>query len=266
MSEFLSALNLPGRIDGIDVSSVQASIDWAKVAAAGFRFAIVKVSEGVGYCDPRALENLRGARAHGLRTMVYPFARPSQEKAREQAARLWECVGDEMPCRLTLDLETKPDGWSPEQIIAYGEEFADELEALGGRPPALYSFESYLISLGKGLINSRLARCPLWIARYRSVTKAWAPGPLDRPFVMMPWKDWTLWQYSGNGGFRVPGVPGDCDRNLFNGDEAAFRRFCGLVDPDAPTVRDVPDPDSTRIVHPTIDFPPRDVKMPGDDS
>lgn len=57
----LEALRRPGFVDGIDVSAVQGAIDWPKVAAAGFRFAFVKVSEGVLYCDPRALANMAAA-------------------------------------------------------------------------------------------------------------------------------------------------------------------------------------------------------------
>ncbi len=55
---------------------------------------------------------------------------------------------------------------------------------------------------------------------------------------------WDVWQYSGNGGYRVPGIVGDCDRNLFRGDEAALQKWFGLTgegEPEAAIVRpDVP--------------------------
>ena len=52
-------------------------------------------------------------------------------------------------------------------------------------------------------IPDALARCPLWIAHYRSTKTPWIPPPGFRPFVPPPWTDWTIHQYSGNGGFRL---------------------------------------------------------------
>lgn len=237
----LGALRHPYRLDGIDVSAVQGAIDWRRVAEAGFRFVIVKVSEGTRYCDPRALEHIEGARAAGLRTSVYAFLRPSQGRPVEQVERLWECLGDTMPAfRPVLDLEGAPDSMSGQDICAFGDACADAVEALFGRSPFLYTYPSFAHDrLGPALARSRLGRCPLWMASYYSTKTPWAPTPLMKPPVPQPWPTWTIWQYSGDGGYRVPGVPGDCDRNLFNGDEAAFRRACGLVDPDAETRPDV---------------------------
>ena len=36
-----------------------------------------------------------------------------------------------------------------------------------------------------------------------------------------------MWQYSGNGGYRVPGIPMDCDRNLFRGNITDLRNLFG---------------------------------------
>jgi len=71
-----------------------------------------------------------------------------------------------------------------------------------------------------------LARAyPLWLAQYRSVTSPWAPSSeADMPRGY-PWK---VLQYSGDHGFRVPGIPVDCDRNLFKGSEEDLRDWFGL--------------------------------------
>jgi hypothetical protein len=63
-------------------------------------------------------------------------------------------------------------------------------------------------------------------------------------FPNPPFDRWTKWQYSGDGGYRVRGILGDCDRDLFNGDLSAFRAYMGLPDggtgePDAPIVHPV---------------------------
>ena len=248
----LAALRRPGFLDGIDVSAVQGAIDWPAVAEAGFRFAVIKASEGANYCDPRALQNLAGARAAGLRTGVYMFARVSQGDAEAQAERLWTCIGDTMPSfRLVLDLESAPAGTPGTDVVRLGEALSEALERRFGRAPILYSYPSFLRSLGPALAPSTLARCPLWIAQYSSTTTPWAPDEGAQPAVQAPWTDWAIWQYSGNGGYRVPGVPGDCDRNLFKGDEAALADFCGEpgpdeLEPDAAIIHPLPfadDPD-----------------------
>jgi len=245
LAPVMSALAQPGRVDFIDVSQVQASIDFAAVKAAGFEAVIVKASEGLAYCDPRAEENLARARDAGLLTAVYAFARPSQGKPREQARKLWDCLGSLAPGRLVLDLETRPDGWSNEQVVGFAEEYSDEQRILdGGSSPWVYSYVSFLMALGPALTRSGLGECPLWVAQYRSTTTPWAPSATQQPNVLVPWRDWAAWQYSGNGGYRVPGVPGDCDRNVFNGTLADLRRAFGLP-LEAP-------PDAVRVIHPPV--------------
>lgn len=238
----LEALRQPGRVDGIDVSAIQGKIDYDRVAAAGFRFVVAKVAEGVGYCDPRGAANLAAARATGLYALAYSFARPSQGRAREQVRKLWDCMGDTMVHRAVLDLEGAPDAMSPAEIVAFGEEWIDEWAAHSGLRPMFYSYPSFINERMRGAVERSevIAACPLWIAQYRSTTVAWAPSAVQQPGVPKPWKRWDMWQYSGNGGYRVPGVAVDCDRNLFNGDERALRDFLGLPDPSAdsePTLR-----------------------------
>ena len=41
------------RVYGIDVSYYQGNIDWGKVRAAGKQFAIIRVSDGTGFRDPK---------------------------------------------------------------------------------------------------------------------------------------------------------------------------------------------------------------------
>jgi lysozyme len=245
-TQYMPALGQPGRTDFIDISQVQASVDFKKVAAAGFRAVVAKASEGLRYCDPLIQSHLAHARDAGMLTAVYGFARPSHGNPREQARKLWDCVGDVAPGRLVLDLETWPDGWDGRQVLDFAETYADEQRKLdGGSAPWVYSYVSFLMRLGPALINSSLLDCPLWIAHYRSTTTPWAPSAIQQPIVPMPWSTWTAFQYSGNGGYRVPGVAGDCDRNLFHGDEAALRRAFGMTGRSEPPAA---------IVHPRVPF------------
>ena len=67
---------------------------------------------------------------------------------------------------------------------------------------------------------------PKWIAQYRSVTAPWAPTA-EQVAVKLT-GEVELWQYSGNSGYRVDGIPVDVDRNVFRGDESALRAWFGL--------------------------------------
>jgi hypothetical protein len=58
---------------------------------------------------------------------------------------------------------------------------------------------------------------------YRSTTTPWLPPKGYAPWTPQPWTRWTKHQYSGNGGYRVRGIVGDCDRDIFNGDLDAFK-------------------------------------------
>ena len=257
----LDALRYPNTCDGIDVSAVQTIGNASMVAYAGFQFAFVKASEGTGYMDPRRLDHLKKLRDAGLLCSVYGFCRPSQGNPREQAKRLYEAMGDTFECRTVIDLESAPDVWTAAQLVAFGEEFADEIASWGIAQPILYTYPSFAQKMQPALgASTRLAMCPLWIAQYRSVTEAWVPPIGAKPIVPKPWANWSIWQYSGNGGFRVPGIIGDCDRNLFQGDFAALRRFFGRVDPDAET--------APQLVHPrlfTVDENPRPIAIDEDD-
>lgn len=248
----LAALGHPGRVDGIDVSQVQGLIDWQRVAGAGFRFAVVKASEGRSYCDPRAAANLAGARAAGLVAMVYGFARPSQGEPADQARQLWECSGDVMPARAALDLEGAPDDWTADRIIAFAESFAAAWRTYSALEAIVYTYPYFAGQRCAPALarSARLKTCPLWIASYHSTSAPWAPSAVQTPPVPAPWSTWAMWQYSGDGGYRVPGVPGDCDRDLFLGSETELRAFCGW--PDADTAPEI------AVVHPSVPLPRHD--------
>src|SRR5262245_38799707 len=103
-------------LKGLDVSSCQGVIDWAKVPAE-YRYVFVKASEGELGRDPTRLRNLAGVRATGRHAFVYHFLRTSQDPEK-QAENLWIAVGDTMPGLVMLDFETIADGLLPSEAVA----------------------------------------------------------------------------------------------------------------------------------------------------
>lgn len=223
----VGALRLPGYVDGIDVSSVQRIEDPAAVYAAGFRFAIVKCAEGLTGRDPAYRRHVDALQGAGLHVGAYAYARVSQGDPAAQARHAYDCATDDgrHVVRLVLDLESAPAEWSAAQLVAFASEWLEEARRFGCLP-VLYSYTSFLARMGPAA--HVLARAyPLWLAQYRSVTAPWAPASeADMPRAY----PWALWQYSGDKGHRVPGIAGDCDRNLFRGNEAELRDFFGLAE------------------------------------
>lgn len=214
---------------GIDVSSVQGKVDWQAVKDFGITFAIAKVSEA-GYQDPAGIKNLEGANAVGILNGAYAFLRPSLGSPEAQAKKLWDSIGSQMTCLPpTLDLENAPDSMTPTQIVEFFLAAADAVESYFGRPPMCYSypwFETGRVLPGiSGANAARLARCPLWQADY---SKGELPAEGSSPFIPKIWDSWTLWQTAGDKSSKVPGIAGAVDHDVFHGDIAALRAFCGL--------------------------------------
>lgn len=218
------ALALPGRVDIVDVSQFQAGVDYAKVAAAGFRGAIVRAAWGTAI-DAAAAGHMARFRAEGLIVGVYGAARPELKNPRDQARALLRGMG-ETYTRAFLDLETRG-GLSNAELIDFAEQYCDEVDKEGALSCGFYDYPDHELHLQPELAASSLGGRPLWQAFYGGA-QPWAPSPDEMPHVSLPWHAATLWQYGGDTGYRVPGVPGACDRSLFLGDEAAFRAFFGL--------------------------------------
>lgn len=220
------ALGLPGRVDAIDVSEFQRNVDYDAVAAAGFRLAIVRATWGT-YIDEMSAVHLAHFRAAGLFVAVYGAARPEKGDPRGQARALVDAMGPTYT-RAFLDLETRG-GLTNAQLIDFAEQFCAEVDAAGALACGFYDYPDHEKHLQPELASSSLGGRPLWQAYYGGA-QPWAPAPGEVPRVPLPWHAATLWQYGGDTGYRVPGVPGACDRSLFMGDEASLREWFGLPD------------------------------------
>lgn len=227
MTTTLPALRLPGYVDGIDVSAVQRIADPQAVYDAGFRFALVKAAEGLRGRDPAYRRHVDALSGAGLHVGAYAYARVSQGAPAAQARHAYDAATDDgrHVVRLVLDLESAPAETTSGALFDFAVDWLEEARR-AGCAPVLYSYTSFLAARFSTADRATLlAAAPLWLAQYRSVTTPWAPASeADMPKGY----DWQLWQYSGDGGHPVPGIVGDCDRNLFRGDEAALRGFFGL--------------------------------------
>ena len=181
-------MNLPG----IDVSGWQhpngEPINWAKVRAAGKRFAWIKASQGLDYTSPYLAEDALEAHAAGVLVGAYHYAAPGTGTPAEQAQYLLRvCHGLFLPLGYALDLETQGT-LQIHELAGWAEAFLGELKA-AGVPRVLYTLPSW--------ITPYLYGAP-WGAEW------WLPDN-EIPAGIAP----TFLQALGAG--QVDGVPDDVD-------------------------------------------------------
>ena len=118
---------------GLDVAGYQhpvtvqhphgAPINWQQVAAASYRFAAVKGSEGNYYVNPWARTDLAEAKSAGLDVTPYHFAIPNVSSGPQQAAYAVQHSGYQPGAQtlpLTLDIEYDPYSSSDGTNECYG--------------------------------------------------------------------------------------------------------------------------------------------------
>lgn len=233
-------------IKGIDVSVFQGLIRWHEVPA-DVEFVITRVGVVEAGVDANWKTNVRGCRDTGRIWSAYDFLDPKYP-VRRQIENLWRALGDENPAiPIALDVEAWAPGLTAQQIVDAIREARDEVLAVQGRLPMIYSYLNYFQRLGQPLERATdLAASPLWLAWYghgENVTDEtkWPDVPL--------WELPTMVQVSGDKSSRVPGINGAVDHNVYLGDMRSFKRdLCGLPD--------LAFDDTQPVIHPPIDFIP----------
>ena len=192
---------------GIDVSSYQGDIDWARVKAAGVEFVMIRLgyrgyTQGGLESDERAAEYYRGARDAGLQIGAYFFSQAiSVEEALEEARFVLDALGDwtlDMP--LVYDWEyVNEDARTADMdrrlLTDCTLAFCDTV-AQAGYEPMIY-FNPYQ---GRDLLFlEELAGYRWWLAMYDSL-------------LMYPYRV-DMWQYTDQG--TVPGIDAAVDLNLW---------------------------------------------------
>jgi lysozyme len=194
---------------------------------------IHKASEGGDWSDPLYAKRRAQAEAAGLLWGAYHYG-THQYSGAKQAAMFLGMARPGPATLMALDLEFNEQNPSNTMQLRQAEDFVQAVVAATGRHPLIYINAAWADgepmgdagrSLGDGITErSILARCPLWLADYRS-----------QPEVPSAWQGqgWRFWQYAGDTeqggprGGRVSRVLGidRCDRNIFHGDAAALHRF-----------------------------------------
>lgn len=212
-------------LEGIDVSHWQGTINWTKVAAAGKKFAIIKAtdglvqSDGTLYTDPTYATNHSQAKAAGLWTGAYHYARPSTNtndavlEADHFVAVMKVGVGDLIPA---LDLE-ESGGMSVAGLQSWVTKFLGEVTAKIGIKPMIYTSPSFWKNnMGDSHALADAGYKTLWIAH-------WGVSSPTVPANNWGGHGWTFWQYTSDG--TVSGITGRVDLDRFNGTDLATQAY-----------------------------------------
>jgi lysozyme len=189
-------------VKGVDLSSHNGDVDFARLADQGISFAILKATEGATFKDPAFVDNYRQARQAGMMVGAYHFFR-FETSGYMQAINLLNSVrGRDIDFPLVIDIEEwgNPHSRPTGQIIAELKTMISHVKQAG------YGVMLYTNKDGYArFLDDELRLLPLWICSFT-----------DTSLEMR----WTLWQYSHSG--DIDGVYGKVDLNTFAGTPEAF--------------------------------------------
>jgi lysozyme len=202
------------KIQGIDVSHFQGTVNWQEVKLAGMKFAIVKATEGQTSVDPQFKNNWQNIHAAGLLRGAYHFFDAGVDGSAQarhflQTAPL--AAGDLPP---VIDVEAAASAGNA-TILQEVQNWLNTVEQALNRLPMIYTTASFWNSH----LNHNFGNYPLWVAEYGVAV----------PKIPAGWSNWQFWQYSQSG--KVNGVTGSVDMDYFNGSYADLLAFLQLAEP-----------------------------------
>jgi GH25 family lysozyme M1 (1,4-beta-N-acetylmuramidase) len=212
---------------GMDISQFQGNIDWKKVKADGIKFAFIRCggrgySKGACYDDTKFVQNIKNAKAAGVKVGVYFFSQAitALEAVEEASITLDKIKGYGIDLPVVMDWET---GTGYRTWKLKGQDFANVLEAYcsmiaqAGYTPAVYLNTSDINDrLGK-YSGQILGKYKLWYAYpyscYDPSSKSFRSNYYQTGDTVPPRSfGYEYWQYSWHG--RVKGIGGDVDLNI----------------------------------------------------
>ncbi len=190
-----------GKSLGIDVSKWQGDIDFNRVKEAGCEYVIIRIGgydDGSLYTDAYFTQNLRGAKAAGLKVGIYWHAEESSTtEAKASVDYIMNILGqEELDFPIAYDWEDfihfEDYHMNLYDINACYEAFCDAVESYG-YTACNYGSKNYMVNVWRNAENH-----PTWLAHY--IDQSDYEG------------DYYMWQHSCTG--LVPGIEGFVDLDI----------------------------------------------------
>lgn len=219
---FISAVILSGlsanaqTILGIDVSSYQGNPTWSSVKGAGYTFAYAKATEGTGLTDGSFVYNMTNGTSAGMKMGAYHFCDPINDAASADASYFLSVAQKYITnCYMPpmLDVEDTPGDaalstMGGAALTTWVVAWCTAVKTATGITPIIYTDGSYA-----ALMQAGATKYGLWIATVSG-------SPTIGPTTTGSWSTWVFNQYSWT--VTVPGISGDVDADVFNGNTTAF--------------------------------------------
>ena len=197
-------------VRGVDVSKYQGDIDWTKVKAAGYDFAMIRLGargyeSGNLVLDDNFVAYITGARNAGLNTGVYFFSQAvTEEEVIEEANFTVGALmnyGATYPIAIDMewieDDKARTDDLTAMDRTELAVKFCDTVKSFG-YTPMIYASRDMLIA---GMHPELLEDYEVWLSDDYEPEDG-----TDYPYAF------SMWQYSKKG--KVDGITGDVDLNL----------------------------------------------------
>lgn len=191
---------------GIDISKWNGDIDFDKVKKDGIEFVMIRCGyrgsvTGALVEDPKFLQNIKEAKASGLKVGVYFFSQAINEvEAVEEASMVIAlCDGIALDYPVVIDSESaggkgRADNLDTDTRTQICKAFCQTVEN-AGYTAGVYASRSWF---NKNLSADKLADYKIWLAEYRKT-------PLYSGY-------YDMWQYTSKG--TVDGISGKVDLNI----------------------------------------------------
>ena len=204
-------------IKGLDVSKFQGEVDWERVKAAGYKFAMLRAGYGFNTVDEQFRRNASECNRIGLPIGAYWFCyATSPSSAVQEADGCVKTISDyRLEYPVCYDIEQATIDYAAGQGVTITpalarqlvQNFCDRIEAKGYYA-MFYSNKNFLEQY---LGNDLSKRYSLWYARYTDTFDG---------------TDCSMWQYTSQG--SVPGISGNVDLDLSYVDFPSVIRSAGL--------------------------------------
>ena len=206
---------------GIDVSHHQAKVDWEKVKAAGYKFAIIRAGYGRNNIDEQFKRNISECNRLGIPCGIFWASYALNEgEAKNEAKYCLAAIAPytvEYPVYFDLEYFTADymakNGVKLTKSTAtrHAEVFLEAIED-AGYYAGLYANPDYL---SRFFDASLLEKYDLWLANYKT-----------NPDFSSPPRSCGIWQHSSTA--KVNGISGNVDANVAYKDYPTIIRKAGL--------------------------------------
>ena len=191
--------SVDGYVIGVDVSHHNKTVDWAAIKKAGYSFAYLKCTEGKGFFDPRFLENVKAAKALGIKVGAYHFFHPGMDAIAQARFFLSKVIGLNLDLIHDCDWEDHDDCGEAAQVSQI-KLFVDYLEKETGHKPMIYTGKWYIDQVDA---KDKKTPLPQWLANYPLWLSDYSPSSVAVP---KPWNSYTLLQTTESG--TIDGIAG----------------------------------------------------------